>query len=730
MRAYLAQISINLKLTSRDKTVLFFNYAFPLVFFFIFGQLFKAQQGSAIVQVVNMVLVIGVLGAGFFGAGMRAIMEREQNILRRFKVAPISAGPILISSLVVGLINYLPSAMLMLALAHFVYGMPWPAAPVSFLVFLSLGALAFRSLGMIIAAVVNSMQESQILIQLLYFPMLFLSGATIPMDVMPEWVKIVAQFLPSTYLFSGLQAILVRGEGLARNWTAVMALALTVALATWLGVKLFRWEKEEKVSGSAKMWVLAVLAPFIVLGVWQAKTRESIGKQKIVDREISRNRTRLIRGARIFIGDGRVIESGGVLIKDGKIAEVYAGNVPDAKTLNAEAVEANGQTVLPGLIDVHVHLGSPGGIYESPGDYTKPHRLERELAAYLYCGVTTVKSDGDELDEMKKLRTLTGSGEWLGARLYFVGPLFTTEGGHGTEFAKYVPANYRQTFNAQFLRMPKTEDEARRMVDALKNDGVDGIKEILEAGQAGMLFQRMAVNLFDAVAQQSHQDGLPVVVHTGDAKDVADALDAKVDGIEHGSFRDQIPEALFERMKAQGTAYDPTLTVGEAFTDLAAGNLEPLQRPLVQQVGPAALLAGTKKMLGGQAGKAGDEGVYKMSLEDARANLLRAWKAGAMLVTGTDSGNILLIHGPALHRELQLWVAAGIPPAVALQAATGNAAKLLRATDRIGLIEKGRDANLLLVDGNPLEDIKRTENIQTIFFQGERIDRQELFDQE
>ncbi len=387
--------------------------------------------------------------------------------------------------------------------------------------------------------------------------------------------------------------------------------------------------------------------------------------------------------------------------------------------------------MLPGLIDVHVHLGSPGGVYESPSDYTKPHRLERELAAYLYSGVTAVKSDGDALDEMKKLRTLTGSGEWLGARLFFVGPLFTTEGGHGTEFAKYLPANYRQTFNAQFLRTPKTEDEARRQVADLKRDGVDGIKEILEAGQIGDAVPADGRRICSTRWPEAHLDGLPVVVHTGDAQDVADALDPKVDGIEHGSFRDEIPEALFERMKAQGR--DATIRRsrwGRRSPIWLRGIWNRWQRPLVQQVGPAALLAGTKKAFGGQAGKAGDGGFPKMSLDDARANLLRAWKAGAMLVTGTDSGNMPLIHGPALHRELQLWVAAGIPPAVALQAATGNAAKLLRATDRIGLIEKGRDANLLLVDGNPLEDIKRTENIQTIFFRGERIDRQGLFDQE
>jgi imidazolonepropionase-like amidohydrolase len=124
-------------------------------------------------------------------------------------------------------------------------------------------------------------------------------------------------------------------------------------------------------------------------------------------------------------------------------------------------------------------------------------------------------------------------------------------------------------------------------------------------------------------------------------------------------------------------------------------------------------------MIQGQSGKPLDSA-------KARANLLHAWEAGVTLVTGTDSGYPGLLHGPALHRELQLWVDAGIPPAVVLQAATYNAARLLRATDRIGLIGKGRDATLLIVNGDPLKDIRQTESIQQVIFRGERVDRSDL----
>jgi len=88
------------------------------------------------------------------------------------------------------------------------------------------------------------------------------------------------------------------------------------------------------------------------------------------------------------------------------------------------------------------------------------------------------------------------------------------------------------------------------------------------------------------------------------------------------------------------------------------------------------------------------------------------------------------LHGPTIQREVELWVEAGIPPAVALQAATYNAARLLGVENRIGLIQEGHDADLLLVDGNPLKEIKQIESIQSVMLKGERIGRSELFEQE
>src|ERR1700674_1206074 len=733
MKSYIALIQLDLKLALRQKSVLFFNYMFPLIFFVVFAQAMHGDRGNGMTQIVTMVIIIGVLGNGLFGAGMRAVQERESNVLRRYKVTPITPAPILISATVVGWILFMPLVVFVFCAAHFGYGMPWPARLGSILLFATLAILAFRAIGMILAAVANSMQESQILVQLVYLPMLFLSGATFPTSMFPSWLLIVTQFLPATYLVSGLEGMMLRQESLAANGFPALALLITVCVGLFISYKLFRWEKEEKIRASAKLWVGAVLLPVVVLGVWQAHTKQNVAKTKMLNRQLARGETYLIRGARIFVGDGKVIESGAILIRSGKIAEVYEGEGPDPKMVKATPIEAAGKTVLPGLIDVHVHLVATGGFYPDMSKYDpEPHML-RNLEAYLYSGVTAVRSVGDPLDLVLKVRSTVNNGERLGAELFTCGPLFTAQGGHGTEYYKDMPPNIRDQAEAQFTRIPTSTDEARRQVDELKRSDVDCIKAVLEAGGGGSrIFNRLDSSIFQAIAQEAHTQGLSLAVHTGDVRDVTDAVSADADSIEHGSFREAIPDALFQQMVSKKSFYDPTLSVGEAFKDFAAGKTDLLKRSLVQQVGPTDLIEGTEKAMASKDIAPIRQRIaqFPFNLDMGTQNLLRAYKDGVTLVTGSDAGNFLVFHGPTIQHELELWVRAGIPPAVALQAATYNAARLLRAENHIGSIRVGNDADLLLVDGNPREDITAVERISIVVFKGEQLDRSDLFNQE
>jgi imidazolonepropionase-like amidohydrolase/ABC-type multidrug transport system permease subunit len=724
MKSYLSLIEINLRLAMRERVVLFFNFVFPLIFFFAFGQMMDASMGGVGVRVVSMVLVIGVLGNGLFGAGIRAVVERETNILRRYKVTPISAAPLLVASIVTGWLLYLPVIFMMLGLSHFMWGVEFPSEWPSLLILLSVGVWAMRAIGLIVASVVNSTAESNIIIQLLYMPMLFLSGATFPISMLPDWAQVLSQFLPASYLHSGMERVMIRHENIAANLTPVIALLISTMVATLIAVKIFRWEKDEVLPKTAKLWLLVVGLPFITLGVYQAYSSENIDESLALEREMRRDRTRLIRGARIFVGDGRVIDSGGILLKNGKIAEIYDGAVPAPDTLNAEAVEAAGKTVMPGLIDAHVHLGAPGGVPVNAAEIDFTNQMERALRAYLYSGVTTVKSAGDATGGVLAIRQRINRGTRQGAELLLCGPLFTTAGGYGTEHFAAVPELMRLRAEGEFLRLPATPAEARQMVKDLAAEGVDGIKAVLETGRAGAVFNRLDVAILNALAEEARAQQLPLVVHTGSAQDVADAIESGASGIEHGTFREELTGELLAALVAHGITYDPTLSVAEGFAQLASGEFSLLSRSLVEQVAPPGMIGATRAAFLASRQQTGtEEGNHSIRLEIGKENLRRAYEAGVVLVAGTDSGNPMLLHGPAIHRELQLWVEAGVPPAAALQAATYNGAKLLRSADRIGLIQPGYEANLLIVDGNPLEDISVTERISAVFFRGERIDR-------
>jgi len=274
MKTYLAIIKIDLKLALRLRTVIFFNYLFPMIFFFTIGTFMGAKGNPEhATTVVTMSVTLGILGNGLFGAGIRSLQERELGILRRYKVTPITPTPLLVASMVTGWMVFMPYIIVLLTISHYWYLMPWPKNPLSLIGFISLGLITFRSIGLVVASVANTMQEGTILVQLLYFPMMFLSGATFP--IRGSVFTVISNFIPAKYLVQGMQDIMLKGAGFSWKggsevWEAAGTLLVTLAVGLTVGSKLFRWEKEEKIRGSAKLWVLGALLPFILVGLWHS----------------------------------------------------------------------------------------------------------------------------------------------------------------------------------------------------------------------------------------------------------------------------------------------------------------------------------------------------------------------------------------------------------------------------------------------------------------------------
>lgn len=346
-RAYLSLIGIDIKLAVRQRAVIFFNYLFPLAFFFIFSSFVRA--GSDVRRasyVVTMSVTMGILGNGFFGAGVRAIQEREMNILRRYKVTPITPAPLLVASMVTGWVIFMPLILLLLMIAHGVYHMPWPSHLAVLFGFVSLGLVAFRAMGLVIASVANSMQEGTILVQLCYLPMMFLSGATIPLESFPPMFQKIAQFVPASYLVATITGMIQNHQNSLDTLKAVGALVMAMAVGLILGVKLFRWEKEEKIDKSAKLWIAAVLIPFLILGLWQIKSRETLAKNPIFTPTRMGNLSGLIYNAKILV-DGNTINSGWVLLQNGKVLQpVHEGQPAPTELIKGQPINASGKTVV------------------------------------------------------------------------------------------------------------------------------------------------------------------------------------------------------------------------------------------------------------------------------------------------------------------------------------------------------------------------------------------------
>jgi ABC-type multidrug transport system permease subunit len=279
VNTYYAFIEYELKLTFRYRMAIALNYLFPICLFVGYSEMFRPAGLSAggpgnggavyVGGFFNMCLVIAALSNGLWGTGLRAVSERENNILRRFKVTPISPLPLLVSLIVSGWAVFMPIGIVLGLFAHLRYGMPFPAAWPSLLLFISLGVVAFRCLGLIIAGVANSTQETNAMIQLLFMPMLFLSGATIPLGLLPLWARAIATFMPSYHLMQICQAVFQNNLSVGSELEAVTALTLTALLGAFVSWQLFRWDKDQKIRPAAKLLVLMALLPFAVLGAYQ-----------------------------------------------------------------------------------------------------------------------------------------------------------------------------------------------------------------------------------------------------------------------------------------------------------------------------------------------------------------------------------------------------------------------------------------------------------------------------
>ncbi len=379
-----------------------------------------------------------------------------------------------------------------------------------------------------------------------------------------------------------------------------------------------------------------------------------------------------------------------VIVTDGKIVSIEDGFVGGPE--GAKMVHLADKTLVPGLIDLHVHLtGDPGGDFwketvepDEWGVVVGAKNAEKTLRA----GFTTVREAGSAQETAFSLRRCTAEGMILGPRIIAAGPALAIIGGHGDvngfrpEINELLSSGYTCTGAVECAA--KVRKASQNGADVIKITATGGV--LSQQGRG--LEAHFSSDEMKSIADTAHSLGLKVMAHAHGARGIEAASRAGIDTIEHGTFMD---EAAAREMKKNGTVLIPTLM---AFKGVSEGLGKGIYTPVV-------------------------EDKIRATVQTAQVFMGNARKWGVPIAFGTDAG--VFGHGRNAE-EFALMVAQGMSNREALASATTGAAKVLGMESEIGRIAPGYSADIIAVSGNPLDDVRVLENVDWVMVRGRAAD--------
>ena len=400
--------------------------------------------------------------------------------------------------------------------------------------------------------------------------------------------------------------------------------------------------------------------------------------------------TQAFLGATVIDGTGAApIPTAVMLVRDQRVVAIGPGDgmdVPDGATW----IDLAGRFIIPGLINAHGHVGSTDG-FETGATVNTDTNVARQLALYARYGVTTVVSLGDDREAGFRAREANANAAIDRARLYVAGPVVTAN----------------------------TPAEAQKAVDAaavLKPDWIKiRVDDNLGTGR------KMPPEVYGAVIDRAHEHGLRVAAHVFYLADAKALLRAGVDFLAHSVRDADVDRELVELMKARDVCLSPTL-MREVSTFVYESRPAFFDDPFFRRDADPKVLAmlddpgRQAKMSASRSAQA-----YKKALEVARRNVKALHEAGVRLAFGTDTGPPARFQGYFEQLELEELVKSGLTPAQALLSATGDAARCTGLADRVGTLQPNRYADFIVLTRNPLDDIRHTRTIQSVWVAGNRV---------
>ena len=380
-----------------------------------------------------------------------------------------------------------------------------------------------------------------------------------------------------------------------------------------------------------------------------------------------------------------------ITVIDGKITDIQSGSALPALAEDTEIIDLGNKVVLPGLIDLHVHLtGDPGGDFRDeavdPDEWGVVMGV-KNAALTVKAGFTTVREAGSAQNTAFVLRRGTAEGKIVGPRIIAAGPPLSIVGGHGdvTGFRKDVLAALDGGYTCTGAQecAEKVRKSSRLGADVIKITATGGV--LSQQGRG--LEAHFTAEEMTSIANTAHSLGLKVMAHAHGARGIEAAAAAGIDTIDHGTFAD---EASLKIMKAKGTVLVPTLMALEGVRErLGKGIYTPTVEVKARQ---AVAIAGRQ--------------------------VTRAKEMGVTVAFGTDAG--VFDHGKNAG-EFALMVRAGMTDKEALASATTVAAKALGMESEIGRIAVGYSADMIAVAANPLDDVRTLEKVEWVMVRGRII---------
>lgn len=381
----------------------------------------------------------------------------------------------------------------------------------------------------------------------------------------------------------------------------------------------------------------------------------------------------VINHVKLYDGKGAVLENASLSFDETGILAV--SEQPEQPAEKGErVVEGSGKTVLPGLFDCHVHLGS----MEGDSQVQTGALAAAQIREHLRYGITTVRGCGSRWNADITVRDMERSGHLTGARVVASGIGITITGGHGWAMCHECD----------------TADEVRKAARLQLRAGADQVKLFASGGMATKGsdpdMSQYTVEQMHAAVEEAEKKGALTCAHATGLGGAKCAIQAGVRSIEHT----QLDREACEMMVRQGTWYCSTITTRYGIVN----STDPSVAWMRQKAKPT-------------------------DIENMLRSIRLCREYGIPMAAGTDSGfnELICPLGTGLYRELWLYTEAGLSPMEALQTATGNAALLCGLQDVTGSLRSGLEADVLLVDGDPLKDIRQLANVCMTFRKGKLV---------